>query len=220
MLFCILAETLLLIMKTIPLLLCVFLGVSYNFFAQTSYPTIASNRIIQKHLHPSKIETIHRLDSTRLEVLWQYFSNSFSFETNGTPITVQELLNIQHFDITEFEHLRQQNSSTQVMYRNSISITLKSINDLQVLLQGYNLTALLNEIPQRPFPLWISAQFTASDFDNYKKEVWAWAKDYPEEYLEITADPDRLHIRFQDWKDFDNSRRSQIQNQQLYLIID
>jgi hypothetical protein len=207
-------------MKTLTLLLCVFLGVSYSSIAQTPYSTIASNRIIQKHHHPSKIETIHRLDSARLEVLWQYFSNSFSFETNGTPITVQELMNIQQFDITEFEHLRQQNTTAHVMYRNSISITLKSINDLQVLLQGYDLNELVNKVPQRPFPLWTSGQFTALDFENYKKEVWAWAKDYPEEYLQITADPNYLHIHFQDFKDLDNSRRSQILNQQLYLIID
>jgi hypothetical protein len=206
-------------MKSLYLLLCLFLGV-IGASAQTSYSTIASNRMVQKHHHPSKIKKIAEIDPARLQVLWNYFSASFTFSSNGTDLSVRELLNIQHFDVTEYEYLRQANTSVQFIYRNSIQITLKSGNELNNLLQGYNLDELLNELPPRPFPQWTSSNFTDSDFQIYKEQVWDWARDYPAAYLQLTSDTNRLHIRFTEWKDLEPTKRTQILNELNYLIVD
>jgi hypothetical protein len=159
-------------MKTLYLLLCLFLGAFSITFAQNNYPTIASNRIIQKHQLPERISKIAQIDPVRLQVLWNYFTNSFTFSNSETGISVEELLNIQHFDVTEYEYLRQDNANAQFIYRGSILITLKSTAELNNLLQGYNLTELVNELPMRPFPEWTSANFTNSDFQSYKEQVW------------------------------------------------
>lgn len=207
-------------MKTLSLLLCLYLGVFSVISAQTNYTTIASNRMVQKHHPPSRIAKIAQIDPVRLQVLWNYFSSSFTFSTNETGLTVKELLNIQHFDVSEYEHLRQTNSNVQFIYRNSIQITLKSGNELNNLLQGYNLQELLNDLPPRPFPEWTSVNFTDSDFQNYKEQVWDWAKDYPAAYLQMTSDTNRLHIPFNEWKDLESTRRTQILNEMDYLIVD
>lgn len=207
-------------MKALYLLLCLFLGLSGITFAQNNYPTIASNRIIQKHHLPERISKIAQIDPVRLQVLWNYFTASFTFSNSETGISVEELLNIQHFDVTEYEHLRQANTSVQFIYRSSISITLKSTAELNNLLQGYNLTELVNELPMRPFPVWTSTNFTNSDFESYKEQVWDWARDYPSAYLQLTSDTGRLHIRFNEWKNFEDARRTQILNELTYLIID
>lgn len=206
-------------MKSLYLLLCLFPGI-FGASAQTNYSTIVSNRMIQKHHSPSRIAKIAQIDSARLQVLWNYFSNSFTFSNTETGLSVKELLNIQHFDVTEYEHLRQANTSVQFSYRNSILITLKPGNELNNLLQGYNLDELVNELPPRPFPGWASLNFTNSDFQNYKEQVWDWARDYPSIYLQLTSDANRLHIHFMEWKELEPTRRIQILNEMNYLIVD
>ena len=206
-------------MKTF-LLLCVTIIPFSAIFSQTNYSVIASNRMVQKHQHPERIKKIAEIDPVRLQVLWNYFSASFSFSSSETGISVQELLNIQHFDITEYEHLREANQPVQFIYRGSISITLKSGAELNNLLQGYDLNSLLTEIPERLFPTWTSYTFSEEDFQSYKETVWNWARDYPAAYLQITSDPNRLHIRFDEFKTMDDLRRSQVLTQLNYLIVD
>lgn len=208
-------------MRTVSLLLCFFTSIYGGTFAQTSYSAIASNRMIQKHHVPERIQKIAQIDPQRLQVLWNYFSNSFSFNSEETGLTVQNLLNIQHFDITEFEHLRQAESEVQFIYRGSILITLKSGAELNNLLQGYELNALVNELPARDFPQWVTgADLSENNFQNYKEQVWDWAKDYPAAYLQLTADLNRIHIRFDDLKALDETRRTSLLNGSNYLIID
>ncbi|WP_300665213.1 hypothetical protein [Fluviicola sp.] len=207
-------------MKSLSLLLTLSLGISCAVFAQTSYSTIASNRIIQKHHLPQRIAKIAQIDPTRLQVLWNYFTASYTFSNNETGISVQELLNIHHFDVSEYESLRQTDSEVQFVFRGSIQITLKSGNELNNLLQGYELNALISELPARPFPQWTSSNFTESDFQSYKEQVWDWAKDYPEAYLQLTSNTNRLHIRFDEWKNLPDPRRAVILEEMEYLITD
>lgn len=207
-------------MKTLYLLLGLSLSSFTTIFAQTDYSVIASNRMVQKHQLPERIQKIAQIDPLRLQVLWNYFSASFSFNSSETGISVQELLNIQHFDVSEYEHLRQANEPVQFIYRGSISITLKSGTELNNLLQGYDLHALISELPERPFPTWTSYDFSESNFQSYKEQVWDWARDYPAAYLQITSDNNRLHIRFEEFKTMEAARRTQILNESNYLIID
>jgi hypothetical protein len=207
-------------MKALYLLLCVSTSISCAVFSQTDYSVIASNRMVQKHQKPERLQKINQIDPQRLQVLWNYFSSSFSFNSAETGISVKELLNIQHFDITEYEHLRQPNEPVQFIYRGSISITLKSGAELNTLLQGYDLNALINELPERPFPTWTSYTFSESDFQSYKETVWDWARDYPEAYLQLTSDNNRLHVSFNELKTMDDVRRNQILTEWNYLIID
>jgi hypothetical protein len=176
--------------------------------------------MVQKHQIPERIRKIAQIDPQRLQVLWNYFSNSFSFNSSETGISVHELLNIQHFDVTEYEHLRQQNQPVQFVYRSSILITLKSGNELNNLLQGYNLDELVNELPERPFPTWTSTAFSDADFQSYKEKVWDWARDYPAAYMQLTSDTNRLHVSFKELRTMDDVRRTQILTELTYLIID
>ncbi|MNV18920.1 hypothetical protein D3C71_1097600 [compost metagenome] len=207
-------------MKTLHLLLGLISGSFTVAFAQTNYATIASNRMIQKHHLPERIAKIAEIDPNRLQVLWNYFTTSYTYSNSEAGISVEELLNIHHFDVSEYEHLRQNNTTVQFVFRGSIQITLKSSSELNNLLQGYNLNSLVNELPARPFPQWTSLSFSESDFQNYKERVWDWAKDYPAAYLQITSNINRLHIRFDEWKNLADPRRNIILTEMDYLIID
>lgn len=207
-------------MKALYLLLCASTCLSCVVFAQTDYSVIGSNRMVQKHQKPEKLQKINQIDPQRLQVLWNYFSASFTFNSAETGISVQELLNIQHFDVSEYEYLRQAGEPVQFIYRGSISITLKSGAELNNLLQGYDLNALLNELPERPFPTWTSNTFSEADFQSYKEKVWDWARDYPEAYMQLTSDNNRLHVSFNELKTIDEVRRIQILTESNYLIID
>lgn len=207
-------------MKTLYLLLGLLMSSFTTIFAQTDYAVIASNRMVQKHQLPERIKKIAQLDPTRLQVLWNYFSASFSFNSAETGISIQELLNIQHFDITEYEHLRQANEPVQFIYRGSISITLKSGVELTNLLQGYNLNSLLTELPERPFPTWTGTDFSEQTFQSYKEQVWDWARDYPAAYMQLTSDPGRVHVSIKELRTMEDVRRTQILTELTYLIID
>ena len=206
-------------MKTLYLLLCLSAS-TITAFAQTEYSEIASNRIVQKHHLPERTKKIAQIDPLRLQVLWNYFTSSFTFNSNETGISVRELLNIQHFDVSEYEHLRQDNQAVEFVYRGSIVITLKPGTELTSLLQGYDLNSLIHELPERPFPVWTGNDLSDSDFQAYKEQVWDWAKDYPDAYLQLTSDTSRIHIRFNEFKTMDETRRSQILSGLNYLIID
>lgn len=207
-------------MKALYLLLCFNAGIYFGTLAQTNYSAIASNRMIQKHHLPEKIKKIAQIDPLRLQVLWNYFTTSFSYNATEAGISVEELLNIQHFDITEYEHLRQPDSPTQFIYRGSIQITLKSGEELSDLLQGYDLNALLNELPSRPFPTWVSTTYTESDFQDYKEQVWDWARDYPEDYLAITSNQNISHVLFSDFLRMSDEKKQEITGNSNYLIVD
>lgn len=206
-------------MKTLLLLCFPFIAIG-GLFAQTSYSTIASNRIIQKHFTPEKARKIAEIDSTRLQVLWNYFSASFEFNTSETGLSVTELLNIQQFDVSVYEQLRLPTENVQFVYRESIVITLKSGNELNTLLQGYNLRDLISNLPLRPFPVWDTESFTENDFQQYKERVWSWAKDYPSNYLALTNDPTIPHYLFSDLSRMTQEKRLQLLNLESYLIVD
>ncbi len=206
-------------MKTLVVNFIVF----FAFFgmSQTPFKTIASNRIIQNHQPQSNLKKIQDADPARLEALWKYFTQSFQFSDVEEPnLSIDKLLNIYHFDITQYEQMRQLNDVNTFTFRGSIEISLISQNSLQNLIAGYNLDSLVNSIPMRAFPIWNATDVTQQTFQEYKNRVWEWAKDFPEEYLIYTNNPAVKHIPFPEFVNMGESKRSTLLNQSLIILID
>lgn len=203
------------------ILLTLGLGIYIGIHAQTEFKTIASNRIVQKFQTQENLQKIKDSDPIRLEALWNYISNSFVFtDSEEQDLSIQKLLNIYQFDITQYEYYRQQSESAQFIFRGTTSITLKSTSELNQLIAPYTIQELLYELPQRAFPTWTSSTFNDSDFELYKQKVWDWARDFPEEYIQLTADLNRTHIRFEELKTLDPIKRITLLNQADYIIVD
>lgn len=203
------------------ILLIIGLGAFISIQAQTDFKTIASNRMVQKFHSQENLQKIKNSDPNRLEALWNYISNSFTFtDSDESDLSIHRLLNIYHFDISQYESYRQQSENASFIFRGTTSITLKSTTELNQLIAPYTVQELLHEIPLRAFPTWTSSTFTDSDFELYKQNVWDWARDFPEAYIQLTADTSRTHIRFEELKTLDPIKRTTLFNQAAYIIVD
>lgn len=194
----------------------------YSFYssAQIEFKQIASNRMIQKHRTVNQLKKIEESDPLRLQTLYAYFTNSYTFTvTTNEEISLEKLMNIYHFDINEFEMNRLESTSSSFLYREKFLITLKSQAELSVLLNGYSINELINGLPQRAFPSFISTGNNEQDYQNYKEKVWDWARDFPTEYLEFTSSESVKHIRFSDYLQMSAEKRA-IVTQGSYLFID
>lgn len=204
-------------MKLLLLLLAVYC--IQPFWSQTPYATIASNRIVQVYHNPTELAKIVHLDENRVQALWNYLSASFTF-TSAENLSLEELMNSSHFDVYAFESQRAETQPVDILFKGSVNITLKSRQETESLLLGYNLADLLFAIPVSPFPLWVSATYSDVDFQEYKETIWKWAADYPQEYLAHTSDPDILHIRFADWQYLVPARKNPLLASGQYIIVD
>lgn len=203
------------------ILLIIGLGAFISIQAQTDFKTIASNRMVQKFHSQENLQKIKNSDPNRLEALWNYISNSFTFtDSDESDLSIHRLLNIYHFDISQYESYRQQSENASFIFRGTTSITLKSTTELNQLIAPYTIQELLHELPQRAFPTWTSSTFHDSDFELYKQNVWDWARDFPEAYIQLTADTSRTHIRFEELKTLDPIKRTTLLNQAEYIIVD
>ncbi len=189
--------------------------------AQISPSDIAANRIVQKYHDFSHLTKIHESDQARLHYFWNYLSASYTFQgSSDVSMTLDQLMNVLHFDVYEFEKLRLDNESYTFHYKNQVSITLLSKNSMQFVLGGYTINELLFELPARALPMWTATQFTNADFENYKEQLWDWAKDFPELYLELTSDTSIPHVRFNELANWPMERKTAFLSNSIYFIID
>jgi hypothetical protein len=198
----------------------IFLFFSFHSSAQVEFKQVASNRVIQKHRTENQLKKIEESDPLRLQTLYAYFTNSFTFTvTTDEEISLEKLMNIYHFDINEFEMSRLESMPSSFLYKDKFLITIKSKEELSILLNGYELNELLTSLPQRSFPSFINTGNNEQDFQNYKVKVWDWAKDFPEEYQEFTSSESVKHIRFSDYLQMSEGKRALV-TQGNYLLID
>lgn len=198
----------------------IFLFFSFYSSAQVEFKQVASNRMIQKHRNENQLKKIEESDPLRLQTLYAYFTNSYTFTvTTDEEISLEKLMNIYHFDINEFEMNRLESMPSSFLYKDKFLITLKSKEELTLLLNGYALNELLTSLPQRSFPSFISTGNNEQDFQNYKEKVWDWAKDFPSEYQEFTSSESVKHIHFSDYLQMSEGKRVLV-TQGNYLLID
>jgi hypothetical protein len=198
----------------------IFLFFSFHSSAQVEFKQVASNRMIQKYRTENQLKKIQESDPLRLQTLYAYFTNSYTFTvTTDEEISLEKLMNIHHFDITEFEMNRLESMPSSFLYKDKFLITLKSQAELTVLLNGYALNELINGLPQRAFPSFNSTGNNEQDYQLYKEKVWEWAKDFPNEYQQLTSSESVKHIRFSDYLQMSTEKRT-IVTQGTYLFID
>lgn len=205
--------------KILLLLGVVTIVFNHSLNAQTPFEQIGKNRIIQKYHTAERLKKIQDADPLRLQALWDYFTQSFTFSSDLEGMTIDRLLNEFHFNVYSIEHLR--SADKEVIYEHrGVLITLKTTGEITSLLHGYSVNSLVREIPYRSFPTWTSTTFSEDDFNQYKQLVWDWAKDFPEAYLTLTSDPSIRHIRFQEISAMTSEKQVQLLLNGPYIIID
>jgi hypothetical protein len=199
---------------------CILIFVN-SCFSQVEFKLIAQNRIIQKHFNEVSLRKIEVADANRLQTLYSYFTQSFVYTVDtDEDISIKTLLDVFHFDISEFESLRIQSANYTFKFKEKFSITLYSKDYLTSLLNGYDRLDLISKLPARTFPLFVSTGNMNLDFQNYKKLVWDWAKDFPQEYQEYCSTESVIHIRITDFSSMSTEKRALVTASGNYLLID
>lgn len=203
-------------------LLFVTLMVSFSGISQISLETASKNRIIQLYFKQDQLTRMQSYAPDRLQTIWNYFTTSYTFESTDHPsMDTEYLMNILLFDVYKVEHLRSDSLPVTINFKHNTQITLKP-RYVWLAESGMQLSIdqLVHQMPDRSFPQWTSNTFTQTAFENYKIQVWDWAKDFPELYLELTSDPSIPHVTFNEFVSMDEQRQQAILNQPVYFLID
>ena len=152
-----------------------------------------------------------------------YFKESFEVEMlNCSECTVDfsVLFNIDLFDVYAYESQRLDDENFTFDHKQYI-ITLLPKSTVYPQLQGLLPTELVNYVAPRDFPIF---QLTNDDYAHYleyKQQVYAWAKDFPEQYRTMTSADNLLKISIRDFADLAAERKAVVLNHSDgYLIID
>lgn len=181
------------------------------------------NRVITKHFGIEELTSIEENSPDIYHNILYYFKNSFDaqlVECDSCDIEENVLFNLNVFDVTNFESIREQESSKDFVYREKYQITLYSKEEVEAQL-GSTINDLINYVEPREFPNWISTGNDEEDYKNYKEKVYKWAEDFPMEYREMTNSSSLRKICISSFKSLSEERREYFFNQEgEYLIID
>jgi hypothetical protein len=191
-------------------------------YSQVTLETASRNRILQKYFRQEQLGRMSSYAPERVQQLWDYFANSYTFESSDNPSMDQEyLMNILLFDVFKVEQLRSDSIPVTIQFKQNTQITLKprilwlAESGIQIPIEQ-----LVHSMPERPFPVWTSSSYTQTDFEAYKKLVWGWAQDFPEQYLLMSSNMSYPHVRFEEFISMDLDRQQAILNAPVYFLID
>lgn len=196
--------------------------VSFTCYSQVSLETASSNRILQLHFKQEQLARLNQYAPERLQQVWNYYAQSYTFTSPENPsMDVTYLMNILLFDVSHYEHLRSDTAFVTIPYKANTEITLKPRiswqNEFGI---QTSISELASNMPARSFPTWESETFTNADFESYKKMVWAWAQDFPDQYLQLSSDLTYPHVRFVEFVAMDTNRKQAILSEPIYFLID
>ena len=203
----------------IAFLLCT----TFSFAQSNSNHQTDLNRVIVRHYNPAQWEHIWNYAPDMYTAINYYFKESFEVEMANClecPVDYEILYNIDLFDVYAHESQRLDDVTFAFDFKQYI-ITLLPKNEVYPQLQGLIPTELVNYIAPRDFPTFELTNDDYAEYLEYKERVYAWAKDFPEQYRTMTNSGNLLRISIRDFADLAVERKSLVLNHaDGYLIID
>ena len=196
---------------------------SLSFGQSTSNFQNDLNRILVRHYTPAQWELIGEHSPEVYGAINYYFKESFEVEmANCSECTVdyEVLYNIDLFDVYAQESKRLDDVNFTFDYK-QYTITLLSKDVVYSQLQGLAPSDLINYIAPRDFPTFELTNDDYKEYLKYKERVYAWAKDFPEQYRAMTNSENFVKISIRDFSELAVERKSLVLNHaDGYLIID
>lgn len=181
------------------------------------------NRIFAKHYTSAQLESTFENSPEIYSAINYYFKESFGFvmtDCQACPVDIDELINNKIFDVYEHESLRLDVDNYSFAYKDyTITLFPKSIVYPQ--LDGLLPSEIISYIAPRDFPTFALTNDDNVEYADYTKRVYAWAKDFPEQYRTMTNSENLLKISIRDFALMGESRKAVVLNNAGgYLIID
>ena len=211
-------------MKTTTIQVIFFSLFMFASNAQNTYDANQLNRAILREFNGDQIQTLMDTDPQRLEKIILYFTQSFQVEDYNCATCIvdyNDFFNISLFNIYDHESERLDNNESSLIFKEKYLITFLSKSDLNTLLGGITPFELINGLPERPFPSWISYTNDHLDFENYKEEIINWSNDFPKQFLAIKKSPNVLKMRFAQFAEMTSDEKNAVLSfPGGYIIVD
>lgn len=209
----------------LPLLVSVLLLFPINSLnAQNASDDLRLNRSVLKYYSGNSLDDLSQKSSQDYITLKKYFTNSFTVtlvNCSGCIVNIDELFNLDLFNVVNFEPIREQNSEAQLIFKDKYKIVLISKNDLEVLLNGAKAGDMLSLNVTRPLPNFIDTGDNEADYSLYKITLHQWIKDFPEEYRLMTTGNSMLRITLSDYLSLPETRKEAVlSHTDGYIITD
>jgi hypothetical protein len=125
------------------------------------------------------------------------------------------------FNIYDYEVERLNNQESSFIFKEKYLITLLSKSDLNNLLGGITPFELVNGLPERPFPSWVSSGNNQLDFENYKVQLHSWSIDFPKQYIAKKKSANILKVRFVQFIEMTAAEKTAVETfPGGYIIVD
>jgi hypothetical protein len=206
------------------LLLTMTIVIGTSLFAQNAQNTPNLNRAFLRYFSGIELSQLEQEQPTFYNVLNYYMTESFTVENLDCPnciVDYNEFYNHDLFNVYEHETRRKTSMDSIFVYKLKYVVKLKSTIEMNSHLANYSPDEIVNFVSPRPLPTWISTGDNQIDYNNYMKSVNQWAKDFPEDFRELTNSTTLRKIRFQEFISFPENKRNTFLNAGTqYLIID
>ncbi len=207
----------------LPLSIGLLLLATFSFGQSTTRHQADLNRVIVRHYNPTQWEHIWNNSPEMYTAINYYFKESFEVEMancSECEVDYEVLYNLDLFDVYAHESNRLDDANFTFSYKQYM-ITLLPKNNVYPQLQGLVPTELVNYIAPRDFPTFELTNDDYAEYLEYKKSVYAWAKDFPEQYRILTNDENLLKMSIKEFSELAEERKSLVLNHvDGYLIID
>lgn len=204
-------------------LLFVFLLLGSSIISQTAIEELGKNRTVIKYYPGFLLHEIDAAEPDKIDLIRYYFTESFivtDLSCSDCRVDFDEFFNYYLFDVSQFENLRLQQAQNTFVFKEKFEVTLVSLDDVLVNLNGTLPADLLHLRVSRPFPEWNDTGNGMDDYAKYKNEVMKWARDFPEEYRTLTSGS-LLKVRINDFLSLSPERKTSVlTHPDGYLLID
>ncbi|XOV65922.1 MAG: hypothetical protein ACFHU9_09825 [Fluviicola sp.] len=210
---------------TTTILLVLSVVLCNTTFAQNDAKSdLSLNRSVLRYYNGLEILAFENEAPSQYEVLSNYFTESFIVSPKKCiqcEVNYNQFFNQDLFNIIEFEGMRHQTDTVSFLFKDKYNVSLLPLSDLSGSLNGADVFTLTQLVAPRPLPEWSATGNDSEDYENYKRYLHVWIRDFPEKYRALTSDSSLTKIRVADFLNMPTARRNTITaTPGTYLIID
>lgn len=183
------------------------------------------NRAIFRYYPNDALVQFQQFDPVQLDIIRYYFNQSYSVQFSGCSecsVDYDQLLNLDLFNVADFEELRQETESTTFQYKKTpFIITLLPKQEVEQNLNGHTIVDMTTILPVKPLPIWANTGDNAADYNLYKQELDTWIHSFPEKYRELTNGSELIKMPISEFLLLPQDKKDELSSStNKYLLID
>ena len=192
--------------------------------AQNALDNPYNNRAILLHYSGASLKALEQDDPTKIDLISYYFNQSYDVQIvdcPSCPVDLDVLLNLDLFNVVNYEELRLVQEDVNFLYKNTYEITLHSGQTVNSNLGAYSINNILKLEPSSALPQWVGTGDSQFDYEMYKKALSRWIIANPDTYRQLTNGNDLIKISASEFLTLPVDKVNELSsNPEGYIIIE